>query len=278
MEKVIFVSFETECQADEAARALRELHALHGITLYAGAVIARDPEGKIVVRRPVVEHPNATLGGLLIHSLLGLFGPAAVAVDTSSGAFLGAAIDAVKAGITMQFVQTIQNELASGKTGVIAELDEEWEDPLDTRIEALGGTVFRQTRVQLEDAFFEKEIEAQQAELLTLERERLANAEAKEKQKFAKRNAKLQAKIDATTREIQEKENQLNERIRSVRDEGEEKIAFVHWQMTTAYDEAKDELDRRLKSIRAEYQLRAEKLSQALQRCKRTHAANTHAA
>jgi hypothetical protein len=196
-----------------------------------------------------------------------------VAIDRGSGALLGAAIDAAKAGITTEFLQTIQKELAFGKTGVIAEMDEEWESPIDIRMEPLGGTVFRQTRTPLEDAFFEKEIEARQTELANLEKEKEAHARIREKQESAERNARLQAKIDATQLQIQEKENQLAERIKSVREEGEEKIALFRGQMTTASDEAKIQLDHRLKDIRAEYRLRAKKLKQVLERYKKTHAA-----
>lgn len=270
MEKLVFVSFQNENQAYDGARALRELHT---ITLYAGAVIAKDANGKIVVRQSLVERPAETLAGLLIVNLVGLLGPAAIVVESGSGALLGAAINAAKAGITTQFIQAIENEIASGKTGIIAELDEYWETPIDIRMEALGGTVFRQNRAQVEEAFFEKEIEAHQAELTNLEREKLASARRVEEQKVAERTARLQAKIDATKREMQEKENQLAERIKSVREEGEEKIALLQGQMTTANDEARIQLDHRLKDIQAEYQSRANRLSEALERYKKKHAA-----
>ena len=270
MNKIIFVSFENEEQAHEGARALLEVHTN---VLYAGAIIRQDPNGKIVVRQSVIDRPASTLGGLLMGNLVGLLGPAAVAIDSGSGALLGAAIDAAKAGITTKFLQTIQKELAAGKTGIIAEIDEEWESPIDIRMEPLGGTVFRQTKSQLEDAFFEREIEAHQAELAKLESEREANAKTQKKQESAERNARLQAKIDATRRQIQEKENQLAERIKAVREEGEEKIALFQGQMTTANDEAKVQLDQRLKDIRAEYRLRAKQLRRALERRKKVHAA-----
>ena len=270
MHKILFVSFKNEKQAYEGARALFELRTN---VLYAGAIISQDPNGKIVVRESAIERPAATLGGLLMGSLVGLLGPAAVAIDSGSGALLGAAIDAAKAGITTEFLRTIQKELAAGKTGVIAEMDEEWESPIDIRMEPLGGTVFRQTKVQLEDAFFEREIEAHQAELAKLESEKEATAKVKEKRESAERDARLQAKIDATKRQIQEKENQLAERIKSVREEGDEKIALLKGQMTTANDEAKVQLDQRLKDIRAEYRLRAKKLRRALQQRKKGHAA-----
>lgn len=270
MNKVVFVSFKNETLAYQGAEALRDLRT---ITLYAGAVIAQDADGKIIVRQSVIERPSATLGGLLVGNLLGLLGPVAIAVNRGSGAFLGAAMNAAKAGITTEFVKTIQGELALGKTGLIAEIDEEWESPIDIRMEALGGTVFRQTRTQAEEAFFEKEIQTHQAELANLEGERVASAKIKEQQRSAERDAKLQAKIEATKRKIREKENQLSEWIKSVREEGEDKIAVLQGQMTTADEESKVQLDHQLRHIRAEYQLRAKKLSQALERCKKAHAA-----
>jgi uncharacterized membrane protein len=270
MEKIIFISFNNEQQAHEGVRALRELRT---VTLYAGALIAKDPNGKIVVKESAVERPAATLGGLLMDSLMGLLGPAAIAIDTGSGALLGAAIDAAKRGVTTEFIQAIENELAQGKVGIIAEIDEEWVTPIDIRMEPLGATVFRQTRTQIEDAFFEKEIEAQRSELAILESEKAANAKIAEKQKAAERNARLEAKIEATRRKIQEKEKELAERIQSVREEGEERIALLEDQKITADEEAKIQLDYRLKDIRADYQLRAKKLSEALDKCGRAPAA-----
>jgi uncharacterized membrane protein len=270
MEKIIFISFNNEKQAHEGVRALRELRT---VTLYAGALIAKDPDGKIVVKESAVERPAATLGGLLMDSLVGLLGPAAIAIDSGGGALLGAAIHAAKAGITTEFVQTIEKELASGKIGIIAEIDEEWVTPIDIRMEPLGATVYRQTRTQLEDAFFEKEIEAQRTELAILESEKAANAKINEERNAAERNVRLQAKIDASKRKIQAQENQLAARIQSVRAEAEERIALLQDQKITADEESKVQLGYRLKDIRAEYELRAKKLAQALERCKMTHAA-----
>ena len=270
MEKIIFISFNNENQAHEGVRALRELRT---VTLYAGALIAKDPNGKIVTKQFVLKRPAATLGGLLMDSLVGLLGPAAIAIDSGSGALLGAAIDAAKRGISTEFIQAVENELASGKIGIIAEIDEEWVTPIDIRMEPLGATVFRQTRTQLEDAFFEREIEAQRTELAILESEKAANAKIKEAQKAAATDAKLQAKIEATRRKIQEKENQLAERIQSVREEGEERIALLRDRKSITDEESKVQLDQRLKDIRAEYQLRAKKLSEALERSRRTPAA-----
>lgn len=270
MNKIIFVSFNSEKQANEGAQAMREVRTN---VLRAGAIIAQDPNGRIVIRGSLIERPAATLGGLLIDSLMGLLGPVAVAIDGGSGALLGAAIDAAKAGITTEFLQTIQNELAAGKTGIIAEIDEEWESPIDLRMAPLGGIVFRQPVTQLEDAFFEKEIQARKAELAKLESETIADTKAEENRESELRDARLEAKIAATKRRIAEQESQLVDRIKSVSQEGKEKIASLEELMATTDAEGRAELSHRVNDIRTEYKLRTEKLSQALERSKKTHAA-----
>ncbi len=270
MNKIIFVSFDSEKQALAGARAITELWT---VTMYAGAIITKDAHGNIIVHQSLVKRPTATLGGLLLDSLMGLLGPAAIALDKGSGALLGAAIDAAKAGITTEFLDKIDRDLARGKTGLIADVDEIFESPIDMRMEPLGGTVFRQTRTQLADAFFEKEIEAQRMELANLENEKVAKATAIEEHESAQQDAHLQAKIDATKRTIEEKQSRLAERIRSVWKEGEEKIGLLQSQMADADVYAKIHLDHRVEDIRFEYESRARKLSQALERLKATRAA-----
>src|SRR5437762_3140409 len=75
-----------------------------------------------------------------------------------------------------------------GTTAVIAELDEEWQAPIDTRMEALGGHVFRGNRIAVEDAYYERQIAA--------DREELAALEAELKKVSAERKARLEARIE----------------------------------------------------------------------------------
>ena len=44
--------------------------------------------------------------------------------------------------------------LLPGKTAVITEVDEDWQSPIDNRMEALGGHVFRRNRIEIEDAYY----------------------------------------------------------------------------------------------------------------------------
>jgi DNA-binding transcriptional regulator GbsR (MarR family) len=78
---------------------------------------------------------------------------------------------------------------------VAAEITENWTMPLDSRMEALGGTVFRTWRIDVEDEQIERDIEANRRELQELKEEwNQAVGDAKEK---------LRAKIQATEAKLQ---------------------------------------------------------------------------
>ena len=131
MNRVIFVGFDDEKQAYEGDRALREMHRDGSITLYADAVIAKKPNGEVVVRERAGEGPVGTAGGLLTGSLIGLLGgPLGVAVGATAGTAIGAAADLTRAGIGSDFLEDVGEHLLPGKAAVIAEIDEQWQLPL----------------------------------------------------------------------------------------------------------------------------------------------------
>ena len=103
-----------------------------------------------------------------------------MAVGASTGTMIGATFDLARAGISDDFVQEMSEYLLPGKTAVITEVDEDWQAPIDTRMEALGGHVFRRNRIEVEDAYYERQIAAYSDELIALEAERQkASAERK---------------------------------------------------------------------------------------------------
>ena len=127
MDKVVAVVFNDEKQAYEGLRAFRDLHADGSITLYSNAVVAKDPNGKVVVRE-TSESPEGTILGLLTGSLIGILGgPLGVAVGASTGTMIGATFDVARAGISDDFVQEMSEYLLPGKTAVITEIDEDWQ-------------------------------------------------------------------------------------------------------------------------------------------------------
>ena len=67
MSKFIFVSFPDEAKAYEGTRSLEELHAEGSLTLYAVAVVAKSPDGKLTVKRESDRGPL----GISVGSLVG---------------------------------------------------------------------------------------------------------------------------------------------------------------------------------------------------------------
>jgi len=273
MNRVIFVGFDTEQKAYEGDRALREMHRNGTITLYNDAVVVKEPSGKVAVRHQPDEGPVATLGGMITGGLIGLLGgPVGAAVGVGAGTLIGAAVDLTRDGVDSEFVKAVGARLEPGKAAVIGEIDEHWQVPLDTQMETLGGKLVRQTPTQIEDAYLERGIEAAQRELASLEAEKLAEVKASETKKVAKRTERLQAKIDAAKRNVRGKEDELAAKLRSVKEEGNEKIAVLESQKATATKESKALLEQRLVDVGADYQRRTQRLTEALERRKAAHA------
>ena len=256
MNKVIVVVFDDEKRAYEGSRAVRDLHREGSLTVYSDAVVVKDANGKVSVRRAPESDPEGTLAGFLLGSLAGLFaGPVGLAVGAGTGTLIGAAFDLTEAGIGEDFVLEVSEYLLPGKAAVVADLDEEWQTPLDSKMEALGGRVFRRNRIDLEDEHFEKQIAAYEAELDALDAE-MAKASAE-------RKAKLQARIRQAQEKLDAQRKALKTRIDTLKREGDAKLESLKQQIATADAANRERLKKRHDEVRADYQRRVSKLEQA---------------
>jgi len=275
MNKVIFVGFDTEQKAYKGDRALRDMHGDGTLTLYNDAVVVKEPGGAVAVRRAPDAEPVGTFGGMITGGLVGLLGgPVGAAVGLGAGTLIGAAFDLTNEGLDRDFVEDVGARLEPGKAAVIAEIDEHWQVPLDTRMEALGGTLLRQTRTQIEDAYLERAVEAAQKELAGLEAEQLAQVKTAQTENARKQVEKMRAKIDAGKRKLQEKEDELAAKMQAVKDEGRKKIAVLEAQKATAAAGSKALLEDRLADLRSDHEGRTTRLQEALNRRKAAHAAS----
>jgi uncharacterized membrane protein len=68
----------------------------------------------------------------------------------------GGTTDINNAGIGYDFIDDVSKVLLPNRVAVIAEIDEEWTTPVDTRMEAIGGTVFRRALAEVKDKFTKK--------------------------------------------------------------------------------------------------------------------------
>ncbi len=160
MDKMLVVGFDSELKAYEGSRALQELQNEGSINLYAKAVIARDASGKVTVKQEGDMGPVGTAVGLLTGSLIGLIGgPVGVAVGATAGTYGGMLYDLANLGVGEDFLDEVAEYLQPGKAAVVAEVWEEWTLPVDTRMEALGGVVFRRSRNEVLDIVIERDVE-----------------------------------------------------------------------------------------------------------------------
>ena len=152
--------------AFEGLTALKDLHRDGDITLYASTVIAKDAAGVVATRQEADRGPVGTLVGIVTGGLVGLLGgPVGVAVGAYVGGFGGLMYDLFKVGISGDFIDEVAASLTPGKAAVIADIDETWVTPIDTRLGALGGTTFRHIQGEVIDAELTRETDAARAEL-----------------------------------------------------------------------------------------------------------------
>jgi uncharacterized membrane protein len=256
MDKMLVVGFESELKAYDGSRALQELQWEGSIDLYAKAVIARDAGGKVTVKEQGDMGPVGTAVGLLTGSLIGLIGgPVGVVVGATAGSYGGMLFDAVNLGIDMDFVDEVAGYLQPGKAAVVAEVWEEWTLPVDNRMEALGGIVFRRSRNEVLDIVIDRDVRTLNADLDALEAEyNQATGEAK---------ANLQKKIDAAKARLEATQDAIQARIDASQKETDAKIKSLQEQADKAHGERKAKREARIAELKADQKRRSDLLNQA---------------
>ena len=205
MERILTVVFDNETKAYEGKSALRQLELEGEITVYADAVIVKHVDGVISVKESNDPGPLGTILGTTVGGLIGLLGgPAAMAVGAVSGLTLGGMYDVDNLRIGGDFVDDVSKSLTPNKVAVVAEIEEEWTTPVDTRMEALGGTVFRRAVWQVRDEILDEDIAAMNADLAQFKKE-LVDARADRRAKLQKTIDQLQTKIEVQQKKAQER-------------------------------------------------------------------------
>jgi uncharacterized membrane protein len=255
-DKMIVAVFDNEKNAYEGTKALSDLHAEGSITLYASAVIAKDAGGRVNVKQIADQGPIGTGLGLVTGTLIGLLGgPAGVAVGAGVGTFGGMLHDFAKVGVGEDFLEEVAQQMKPGKVAVVAEVQEEWVMPLDTRMEAVGGVVIRRMRGEVLDSQIERDAAALKAEIADLKAEHaLARQESK---------AKLEAKINAVKARLQETRDRAKAAAEATEKEMEAKVKALKEQAAKARGDAKTKLEARIAEVQADYKRRAMKLHEA---------------
>ena len=248
--------FDNENKAFEGLSSLKDLHRKGDITLYATAVVSKDARGELRLNTAADEGPVGTATGLFAGSLIGLLGgPIGLAIGAATGAAAGLIFDVSNNDINTTFVDEVSAALVNGTTAVIAEVDEEWTVPVDTKMEALNGMVFRRLKYEVEEDQLARESEAIAAEFNSLEKE-LKEAREEDKAAIKAAMTKLQNKAKATNELVKRKLNESKSQL-------DAKVNAMEQQLKEAKERRKAKIQSRVNELKGEYQTRTEKLKQA---------------
>src|SRR5215472_8414763 len=146
MDRMLVVVFDSESKAYEGKRALQQLDGEGSISVYAYAVLAKNADGTATVKQGDDVGPIGTLLGTSLGALIGVLGgPAGMAVGAAAGMGAGSTLDLNNIRVGSDFIDDVRKDLSPKKVALIAEIEEDWTTPVDTRMEAIGGAVFRRT-------------------------------------------------------------------------------------------------------------------------------------
>jgi uncharacterized membrane protein len=246
MEKMIVAVFDTEKKAYDGSKALNELDDEGSITVHSEAVIAKASDGTVSVKKEDDSFPIRTVAGTAVGSLIGLLGgPIGVALGAGAGTLAGAISEAYVADVDTDFLYDASSKLTNGKYAVVADVSEEWETPIDTRMEALGGTVIRTVKKN-----YEADQRAQDIAMAKMQRDQLKTEMTTAS---SSRKAKLQAKIDALNKKIDTKMTNAKQRLEQMKHERDAKIQALETKRKTVQTERKTQMDERSDEIKRNY-------------------------
>lgn len=256
MNKILVAVTDSEKAAFESVAALKDLHANGDITLYATSVIAKDETGKVAVRQEADSGPLDTLVGIVGGSLVGLLGgPAGALIGGWIGGGAGFMYDLFKVGVGVDFMDEMAATLTPGKVAVLADIDESWTMPVDTRLGALGASLFRRYPDEVADAQLAREAEAAEAESRQLAAE-LAQAEGEARAKVRAAAAEQRAKAEALIARI-------DSTAKHAKVELDARLATLGAQLQSARDEQRKRIEARIHDAKVANETRQETLAEA---------------
>ncbi len=243
MERMLVVVFDNELKAYDGYRALTELDSEGSISIHAQAVIEKDDKGNVTVKQKGDDFPIRTVGGTAIGALIGVLGgPIGLSIGTVAGAFAGSILDMNRAGVNADFLDDVFEKLEPDKWAVVSDINEEWVTPVDARMAALGGTVVRVTRQDVENEQVTRSVAALKAGIAQL---KLEQAKSRTNQK-----AKMQSEIDKLNDKLCLKLELAKQRSKQEQEEAKAKVEGLEKKASRAEGEAKAKIEARIADIK----------------------------
>ena len=220
MDRMLVVVFDSERKAYEGQKALLQLDDEGSISVYGYAVLAKRADGTTSIKQGDDPAPFGSLVGTSLGSLIGLLGgPAGLAVGALAGLTAGGGFDLDNARIGDDFIEDVKKALSPNTVAVVAEIEEDWTTPVDTRMEAIGGDVFRRALSEVRETVDREEIAAMKADL--------AQMKAEHAQARADRQGKLRDKINRLDAKIQDRLQKAKDRRQAVERQAQAKAQIL---------------------------------------------------
>jgi len=225
---MLVVVFDNESKAYEGKKALLQLDSEGSISVYGYAVVAKNADGTSTIKQGDDSGPLGTLAGTSLGSLIGaLFGPVGLAVGASAGFAGGASFDILNAGVGEDFIDDVVKVLLPNRVAVVAEIEEDWTTPVDTRMEPIGGIVFRRALSDVKHQVHQENVASMKADM--------AQLKAEHAQAHADRKGKLQEKINQLDSKIQAQLEQAKKRRESAEQEAQAKAKILKSKAAKAF-------------------------------------------
>jgi uncharacterized membrane protein len=228
---MLVVVFDTEDKAYEGKKALLQLEEESSIVLYAYAVVAKNADGTATVRQSDDLGPLGSLVGTSVGSLIGLLGgPAGLAIGAAAGLISGGTADLNNARIGEDFLDDVAKKLLPNRFALVAEIEEDWTTPVDIRMGAIGGTIFRRALSDVNDTVDDEDIAAMKADIAQLKAEHAKSR--------ADRKAKLQENINGLDSKIQARLEKAKERRQTAERQAQAKAEVLKTRAAALADKA----------------------------------------
>ncbi|KPE52551.1 DUF1269 domain-containing protein [Elizabethkingia anophelis] len=242
MEKIITILLNSEEDAFKASQEIKQLSQNENLTVNELYVLTRNENGEIQIKNAKDETLPYSASGALAGSFIGILGgPLGVLFGMTTGLLAGSLGDLVRASKSSKFLEKTSKSIPTGKTAIVANIDEYWEIPLNSILKPFSAEVKRLN--------------------VNEEIEKYINEEAKEiDDEINEFTAKLEsaaeddkAKIDARIAELKAKQAELHQNIKANAKEekksvsewfGKVKNNFSNWRADIAdkFDDSKEEL------------------------------------
>ena len=125
-------------------------------------------------------------------------------------------VDVNDTRIAQDFLEDVRKELQPNKFAVVAEIKEDETQPVDTRMEAIGGTVFRRALKEVKHKVNDEEVAAMKADMAQLKAEHAkahADRKAKLQEKINQLDSKIQARLEKNKQRRQAAEAQEKAKV-----------------------------------------------------------------